>query len=359
MKPWFQVLAGGQDVTSSFASRGVSITVEDNAGSENDKLNFSLDDRPPHIIIPPVGTVFRVVIGYAYQENAESRYNGLRQDMGLFELDEVKFSKPPAKLDLTCHAHGMHGSFKSQRDQAWHEKTIRQIAEEIAGRHGFSPVIVGAIGDVFIPHVDQIGQSDMDFLHRLVKDYGGVMKVAEKKLVVAEENMTSTASGQNLPIVTVYEHECKSYDGLLQTRSGYTRTEAAWHDWDAGKTKIEKEEESPESYGAFGGRGAQIIAETAMREHAVTRNQEHAKSKAKAKKQKLDKETETLTFTCVGNPHLLAEGLIQLVGFRPGIRTLWRVKSATHTLNSSGYTTKVVCELPDPSAKTGSVAGRD
>ena len=342
MQPWFQIGVNGVDVTGSFSKRAVTITLTDQAGVENDKLTFTVDDRPPHLIVPARGSKVSLSIGYAFQPNAEHKYNGVRQFVGIFEIDEVRFSKPPSTLQISAHANNTGNTFKSQKDRSWDDKTIKEIAEKIAGEHGLQPVIEGNLGAVKLEHVDQPQQSDMDFLTRLARRHGGIMKVAEGKLVIAKEGMSASIGGQPMVTQIVSETEVSNYDALLQARSDYDGSTARWHDWELAKETEETEGELSKTKRSF----------------AKVRTKDEAKAHSKADKEKLDKETETLTFTAVGNPRLMAETLISLVGFRPGMRTGWRIKTATHKLDNSGYTTTCQCELPEAGDKNASTTGR-
>jgi len=343
MKPWFRIIAGGADATNSFGSRGVSITYTDNSGHENDSVEFEVDDREPYLQVPAKGTTIGLSIGYAFQSGAESRYNGLQQYVGLFEVDETRFSHPPRKLAIRAHANNTGNTFKAHKDRDWDDKTIRDIVNQIAGEHGMTPVVVGAIGDKKLEHIDQPNQSDMDFLTRLAKHHGGLLKVAEGKIVLAEEGQElSIISGLGLGAQIVNEHECSSYEGVIQSRSDYDGAAMRWHDWDKAKETLETEGDPAK----------------ALRTPYQMRTQDEAKDGAKSKKDKLDKETEQFSFTCVGNPMLVAETLVTLVGFRPGLRTAWRIKTATHKLSNSGYTTDCTCELPNAGDKNASTTGR-
>jgi len=71
-----------------------------------------------------------------------------------------------------------------------------------------------------------------------------------------------------------------------------------------------------------------------------------AKEAAKSKAAEMKRDEKTVSLTVRGNPTVMAEMKMMLVGIRAGVDGLYRIKSATHTINDSGYVTKIEGELP-------------
>ena len=72
-------------------------------------------------------------------------------------------------------------------------------------------------------------------------------------------------------------------------------------------------------------------------------SQAEAQKAADSKLQSLRAGEVRVSITMPGRPELNAEGLISLKGFRPEVDGEWNVRSITHDLSSSGYTTSVEC----------------
>lgn len=343
MKPFFDVTIGGvAGIAGGLISRNVSLTFTDSAGFENDKVSFVLNDDPPSII-PAKETPVGVTIGYQYQPGADSRYNGLKQFCGVFYVDETRFSKPPAQLQITCHANFTGNEMKKTKDRDWHDKKVEDIVSKIAEEQGLTPRIDPNIGAKYIPHIDQANMSDMQFLTFLGQRFDSVMKVAEGNLYFGEKGKVKALTGEILLPVVVHENECTTYNGLVQQRSVFEGVRARYNDLETAEEKFEIA-------------GSEGVTRTLPHRYST---KEEAADAAKGNYNDMAKEGETLSFTCVGNPKIVAETMIILVGFRPGIRTLWRADKVTHTISGSSYTTQVECKLPDAEAGSSPVSGRD
>ncbi|MGN1152705.1 MAG: hypothetical protein ACI4S3_01625, partial [Candidatus Gastranaerophilaceae bacterium] len=60
-------------------------------------------------------------------------------------------------------------------------KTLKQIAKEIADKHGYT--LVGEISDIRVDRITQNKERDLSFLTKLAKQYGYIFKIAENNLV--------------------------------------------------------------------------------------------------------------------------------------------------------------------------------
>jgi len=98
-----------------------------------------------------------------------------------------------------------------------------------------------------------------------------------------------------------------------------------------------------------------MTEETGSSASHMQRHQHHTKEEAKAaanaKKGELDRSTRTLSMTIMGKTAIAAEKMIVVKGVRSRIDDTWRVKTATHTINNSGYRTQI--EAEKPGAKSG------
>lgn len=344
MKPFYNIMMGLIDVTGGFNSRNVQITVNDCAGFENDRVDFQLHDDPP-LFLPPMGTVFGVTLGYEYMPGADFRYNGVSQFCGTFALDQADFSKDEggSKLTLKAHANFMKNDFKKVKDRDFHDKTLGDIVKQIASETGVQPRIDPDLAKIKVPHIDQANVSNMQFITDLGKRYGATGKVAEGVLYFGKKGKLKALSGAALTPILVFERDCTGYSSPISLRGDYDGVVARYPD-------LATAEEKTVLAGKDG--------VTKVLPHRYPTEAE-AKAAAEGHNEDLAKETETFSFTCIGNPTILAESPIILVGFRPGIRTSWIADKVTHQISSGGYTTQVECRLPDAEAKSTKVDGRD
>lgn len=342
MKPFFSVTIGGvTGIAAGLMSRNVSLTFTSSSGFDNDKVTFVLNDDPP-ALVPAKETSVGVTIGYQNQPGSDSRYNGLTQFCGTFFVDEVTFFKPPAQLSFTCHANYTGNEMKKTKDRDWHDKTVEGIVGKIAEEQGLTPRIDPNIGSIYIPHIDQANMSDMQFLTFLGQRLDSIMKVAEGNLYFGEKGRVRTLTGAVIPPVVVHENECTQYSGLIQQRSAFTGVKARYNDLQTAEEKFELA-------------GEDGVTRTLPHRYST---QAEAADAAKGNYNDMAKERETFSFTCIGNPKIVAEGMIVLVGFRPGIRTIWRADRVTHIVTGLSYITQVECNLPDASSGFSSTSGR-
>lgn len=331
-KPRFEVLAGGVPVFREYGEN-LSISLTDCAGFENDTCDFELVDEPA-IAIPAKGTIFAVSLGYV---------DGPFEFMGTFALDEARFRGPPRTLTLTTRANYMKNDFKKVKDRDWHKKTVKQIVDTIAGETGLTPRVDPNIASKLIKHIDQANQSNMAFLTHLGNRFDAVAKVSEGFLYFGEKGRLKAMSGEAVAPVIIFENQAINWEGLIQSRADYDGVKARWTDLDEGIEKFEIE-------------GEDKITKTLPHRYPT---KEEAKDAAKGHYNDLGKETETFSVEIVGDPLIVAETPVILVGFRPGIQINWIVDRITHKIDGSGYTSSLELRLPDAKAKSKKVEGRE
>jgi phage protein D len=343
MTPFFEVSVGGVfGIAGNLKARNVSLTFTDSAGFENDKVSFVLADDPPSLV-PPKETALGVTLGYRNTPGVSHPLNGATQFAGIFYLDEASFSKPPAQLTITAHANYTGNNMKETKDRDFHDTTLGDIVSTIAEEHGMEPVIEPSLAETKTPHEDQANVSDMQFLTDIAGEHDAVFKIAEDKLYFGKKGQLQALSGVVPMPIIVHESDCTQYSGIIQERSVFTGVYARYTDLD-----------TAEEITALAG------------EEGVTKTLPHKYQDEAAAQDAADgalndqkKEAETFSFTCVGNPYIVSEAIIILVGFRPGIRTIWRADTVTHNLSTSSYTTQVECKLPDAEDQGEDVEGRE
>ena len=136
-QPVYQIVADGTAITSAIADRLVELTITDEAGIESDRLSMTLDDRTRRdgakAELPMPGTTLEVHLSY------KDRTTWV--PMGLYIVDEIELSSPPATLSLTAKAADMIGPFRAPKTRSWHETTLGALITAMAGEHGYEPRI--------------------------------------------------------------------------------------------------------------------------------------------------------------------------------------------------------------------------
>lgn len=341
MKPTFKLIGGGVDITDGVNDRLLEITVTDQQGYKSDRLEILLDDRDPVLEFPAKGEKMVCFMGYEASPGAEGRYNGKLVNMGTFIVDEVEYSINPCQIKIVCHGNDTGGTLKKSKTRSFDQKTIGDIAKQIAGEHGMQVKVGPELASVKIDHIDQTNQSDQGFLSDLGWKHDGVMKVVDGTILLGKKGTLKQLAGKGVSTVTVDYSDCASATFLVNARSDFTGAQAKFHD-----KKLAKEK-------------TVLIgnADNLVNLDDIFATEDEAKAAAKSKKNAQDRAVETVSLTCVGDPMLMAEATMLLTGFRPGLRTSWMIKQAVHSITGSGtYSTNVDGELPE--AAKGSVKGR-
>lgn len=328
-KPTFRVTVDGEDITSLLASRLVSLRVNDAAGVDSDTVEFTLSDHLPfqRLRIPPTGAEIRVALGYQFAA----------KDMGLFIADSVEASGPPHQLRVrgTASVHGQTTGGKSalteQKTRSWDAgTTISTLIATIAGEHGLEPGVSQSLGNVALPHVDQIDESDINLLTRIARDYDAIAKPGGGRLVMAKRGESATISGEPMPAISLTESQVTTWTWRRSLRAAAGQVVATYRDQSAA-ADIE----------VTAGDGTPV-----RRLRQRYPDQESAQAAANAEYQRSLRAGTQLSITLPGNPDLIAEGRVALTGFRPGVDGEWLVTRVVHSIDAGGYRCAVTAETP-------------
>lgn len=321
MTPDFKVVAAGVNITPQIKDRLLRLTVTDEAGTKADTVEIELDDRDGLIELPTPGAPMMVFLGY--------RETGLIP-MGLFTSDEVTVSAPAATLTIRAKAADLGGGIKDQKTRSWDKMTIGDIVATIAGEHGLTAKVADRFSAILIEHIDQTDESDISFLDRLGRDNDALVSVKGGALVFMGKGQGRTVSGLPIPPRPILSRDTTSWTLTLTTREAYKSVTAAWQD-----AKSAKRQE------VTAGEGAPVL-----KLRHVHATEEEAITAATGKLAEVERGADTFDATLPGDPLIAAEARVLAVGFRAGVSGLWSIKTATHELSGSGFTTSISAERP-------------
>ncbi|MFK7865885.1 MAG: hypothetical protein AB8B77_00420, partial [Alphaproteobacteria bacterium] len=174
MRPIFKLTANNENITDLIQDRLLSLTVTDQAGIESDMLTINLDDRDHKIALPVHGAELECWIGY---DHAPLDY------MGLYTVDELELSAPPATMIIRAHAANMRASLKSKRHQSYGNLTMGDLVSAIASRHGLTPKINQALASIHHQNIIQQDESDLNLLTRLAQENDALISVKAGNLI--------------------------------------------------------------------------------------------------------------------------------------------------------------------------------
>jgi phage protein D len=255
MTPTFHILANGSDISGDVASRLISMTITDSVDENSDGFDLMLEDSAGTLALPASGAKLDVSLGY----------DGNNQRMGSFVVDEASVEGPPDRISVqasstpfvTDRNGGGKASFTSRKSRSFEGKTLGDIVQTIAGECGLTPVVDSELSSVSVPYVAQTDESDANLLVRLARRYGGVLKPADGRLVLASEAGGRSTSGQALEI-TLTPADVTNWRVTNGGKSqGVTKVKAKTHDYAAADIEEVEVEVADDQFGLPEGQGSE------------------------------------------------------------------------------------------------------
>ncbi len=319
MTPDYQIRADTRDVTATLRGRLVSLSLSDAAGIDSDGLSLVLDDRDGGIEMPRTGAELDVSLGY--------RDTGLVR-MGFYVVDEVSLSGPPSTMTVRGRAADLRQGMKRPRTRPWDGVSLGDIVTAIAGEHGYEARIAAALAQEVLEHIDQVDESDLHFLTRLARERGALAKPAGGMLLFVLRGEAKSATGRDLPPVTLTAGEIGHFETTYAERGKYPAVRARWHDT-----------ADAEELSVTVGVGEPV--------YIIGRRYPDRPAAQKAAEARLDAFTRgvgTLRLTCEGNTRIAAEARLTVSGVRDGVNGEWTITRAVHRLDRGGYACDIEAE---------------
>lgn len=329
-------IAGGKSLTNEDdPARVVAITINDVDGA-SDTASVTLDDTDGIIYLPQKNDLVTIEMG--------------RSEAEALEIFKGKVSKvsstggPSGRLiTVTLDAGDLSGRSKEPMQKSWRKKTIKHILTDAAKEKGLQPTRIDeAIGSIIREDEVADGESFLELAKRLADETGGKFKMFDDVPVIVSANSGLSASGKPLvPVEIVWsdqKNNLKSWS-IEPRESRYAHSEFITEYFDHATGDFGKVTEKGSEHGKA---KAQRMGSRATKEEA--------QAAVKAEKEAADRAAGSGSITCDGNPAIFAGGRIKLIGARPGVDGIYRVKSCSHTINGSGYVTSLQVELPQGGA---------
>lgn len=321
MKPVFQIVADGKDITALINDRLLLLRTSDKPGMESDEFELRIDDRAQAVTLPSRGAKIEVFLGYSAQAMAR---------LGSYTVDEVEVTGPPDTITLRGKASDMRGSGKTTRSGSWEEVALAKIVSDVAARNGWEP---GCTVQTRVPRVDQRNESDFNFITRLAKQYDCTAKVANGKLVVLPRQGGQSASGKAIGTVTISRADVSRYSFRLGDRSTQRAVKTQHQDKATGKLNVVE----------LGNDDAPTGLPGVHTDRHIYPNKSAAEQAAKARLAAFNRSTAAVRLEIVGRTDLFAERTVNAQGFKNGLDGEYLVDSVEQVFTASGWTTTVEC----------------
>ena len=327
--PLFAVTVNGVPLGLGTVSSLSSIRVTDASGLESDtcELVFTNGGLGALFGMPSPGAEIFVAMGA-----------GLAfRNMGIYVADEVEESGPPRVISVVGRAKAQGETqsgwapISQQKTRSWEAgKTLGEIVETIAGENGLRPGATSSAAAIVPGHLDQIDESDLALLSRVAARFDLITKPAGGVLFVGKKGEGITASGGATPTVPLLATQITRWAMRRSLGETVGSVVATWRDLEAA-----------EDIEVTAGEG-----EPVRRLRERFRDEGQATEAAEAELERSKRRKETLEVTLPGNPSIVADGKVAMIGPSGAASGLWVVKTATHSITDAGFTTSFSAERP-------------
>lgn len=327
-----EITFDGADITRSIKPYLLSVTYTDNEEGETDDLQIKVQDREGEWLQSWLDRAIEAAAGARLTFSAAITQKNWGNDATLptgdFELDGVRYDGPPSTAAIQGTSLPFSAPIRqTKKSKAWENYALSGIAGEIAGANGLRCLFESA-NDPFYERVEQRKTSDSAFLAKLCKDAGISLKATDGALILFDQAVYEAKP----PVLTIRKGP----------KGGYTKvslsTGAADHQY--GSCRVSYVD--PGSGKCIEGTFSASEEETGQCLEISAKVSDTGEAKALAEKRLRlhNKLTRFASFTFPGNPALVASVTVQLEGWG-GWDGKYIIKQAVHTVNSSGYTTKI------------------
>lgn len=318
LKPKTVITYEGKDVSGDFAPILEGVSFKDYLDGRAGEVELSLSNREGFFLAdwyPDIDDELHILIGYE---------GGNMLDAGIFWVDEVGLTGGHSGDMCSIRALSLRASGLNSATQRKNHagRPVADIVNEVAETLGCR-----AQGDLSGTWSGIQNETGLSFLNRLANDLGRILKVEGADLVFYPIERLGEIGQLEIKRVDVI-----SYDMKDVAAGRIAKCTVKW--WDRKTKKL-----ISGSYNARVKGGGEVV-----RWEEVKNNAE-AQKKAKDLITGRNKKGIEFSISMIGDVRLRAGVGIQMTGFGR-FDDIYYISEATHTVNSSGYTTNVTLQKP-------------
>lgn len=327
-----------------------SMSVQDQKGFDDDRLQVSLADPEGRLPVAARNTRLRAALGW----------EGALVSMGIYHVSEVSGSNPPSVLSITATGLKDGTKIREHRTRQWGDIRLERLANDIGREHGLDVRISDGLKNLIFYNLSQQNQSDIGMLRELVRQSGGDLKLRGDVMVITEISPNVNVLGQSISSGQSFSPgDCQQYSWSLEARAQYTAVVAQYQTADQETLQL-----------ILGDSGGAIF-----RDPKLYNSPQEARQAAFGRMQRFDIQKLTCRLTLSHADTTLSAGIhVGLDGFPPpfggGANDNWGlasrtstfvIKSITHSLNkSAGLQTAMELQLvEDATPLQSSLLGSD
>lgn len=309
----------GVDITGDLDPMTTSVSYTDKLHGEADEIEVAVQDsdglwRGPWC--PEPGDVMRLWYGW---KGAAGIF------AGTFELDEPETSIGRGGDSMTIRgiAAPITKSLRTERSADYEEKSVEEIANEVAGRAGLS--IAGSFNDTRWRIKRQRRMRDLEFLARLGEDTDHYVSVRGEEIQFNPVNLIDGAPPA--AFITVNHPDFVSWRGRFETKDTASKAEVTHlHDEEKRLIKAEVSDD-------------RVRTGDVLRIVERVEDEVQAELLAKGRLHQTNRRRRSGTLTLVGRPELVAGVVIELGLDFGNWAGRYVVDASKHTLTRGPYPT--------------------
>lgn len=334
--PGFKLLINNRDAVREGMAI-TSLSVESTTSQETDTVTFTVSNAYNLItrdfkwlgtLLVPATTI-EVHLGYT------DRMTPLF--FGYITSIHIEFQNGESpQLTVTC----MDLSFKMMRSRqakTWSNKKVTDVVKELGQAYGANHFVIDATNKK-IPSFPKKPENDYQFLQKLAQSLNYECFIVGKTLFFRKKNKSKT------PLMTLSWGKHLKHFSVEQNIADQV-TKVTARSWEPANQKvIEASSTGVSKLGTNSRTGPDLMRTLGDFEEILYVNAEDsqdAKEKAEAAMNERGLQLVTGHGECIGLPEIRAGRYIKLDGLGKRLNQPYYITSATHTINQSGYTTRI------------------
>lgn len=317
----FRLMMNGQEISQALHASLVSIRCTEEAGLQADMLELVLADEPV-LPLPEIGAGIDLALGE----------KGGRRWLGGFVCDEVGFGSYPRQVVIRARSAAFVDSvngvsaLQSRRSRSWPAGlSLKALVQTVASGHGLAHAVADEMADIVLPHLDQLDESDLAFLVRVMQAHDAVVRVSFHELSVFRAAHPHRDASGEARACRIRPEDVIRCEGWRAARDAEPVVLASWHSLAQARTNELRV-----------GEGAVI-----RRLSGTYVSEAEARRAAEAEHARLRRSRAGLMLELPGNPMVTVASGLMLENFRPGLNGFWVVNRVEHDLVADGYRTRV------------------
>jgi uncharacterized protein involved in type VI secretion and phage assembly len=336
-----KVTLGGSPLDPTLASRIIEVRVETTVGLPDVctlRLYEDADTSGKLTVIDDgrfkLGTPLTVKLAKAIGGQPGDVFDGEITTIEA-ELGSTIGGEPVLELTVTAHdrSHRMH---RKTTTRTFRQVTVADIAKKMAGEHGVKVGKLASLPGGAAEERHQVGETDWEYLSRLVHSHGGELDVAAGAMSIIDPAKTKGAVAE-----LVYGETLQRFRPRVSSLGQVATVNV--RGWDvkkkaaiakSGTPKASTTVENASVNGAVSG-STVLLATT----HVSTDAEADARAKAAALQ--LGHERVQATAVAQGDPLLLAGEYVKVSGVGTRFAGTHRIVSAVHSYGARGYITQL------------------